>query len=129
MDDEVAGQASFLGDPTKVAIDSNEPAAHRDEDLGRVSRIVPPDSNQSRRGDRWQAHCLVVDATPLELHPFRTAQPDPTCSEIDIAPLECPGLVASQSGRRHEDNEGAPLRANEDETWRCREFRLEGAEG
>jgi len=25
--------------------------------------------------------------------------------------------------------EGMPLRANEDETWRCREFRLEGAEG
>ena len=38
-------------------------------------------------------------------------------------------FAANCQGCHGEKGGGNPLRANEDETWRCREFRLEGAEG
>jgi hypothetical protein len=72
---------------------------------------------------RWMTHAELAQARGIS-----------TASAIKLA--------LRHRWRKQKDNRGTlrclvpmeftnpkPLRANEDETWRCREFRLEGAEG
>ena len=59
----------------------------------------------------------------------RTAQQLEVRSLIWQAPTRRRGQLSAQEQTISSAATPVSLRANEDETWRCREFRLEGAEG